>query len=173
MSAKQDFDGDIGTLADMLSTPHEIEHGGKVYKITAPTQDQQGRYQRWLEDKALDAIERGGFRSEEARASAYAAWTRDCASGLYEFGNDAFNKALGTISGGTKLIEIICDVTPEVAKELFETRRKRIDAIFQAAVTNDPKALALALKALGLPSEIFLGVSATRRSTKRKRKSRR
>jgi len=164
---------DSGTLADMFSLPTELEHNGKRYPIRPPTIEEQGRFQRWLEQRALDVVERTSYRDDAAREAAYKRFEDSAAAGEYEWGGEVAARAHLTISGATKLVSLIAGCPEDEAREVVETHRRRVSAVLQAAVTNDPKALAEALKTLGLPSEILSGSSGARRSTRAKKKSRR
>lgn len=163
----------MDSLANMLSVPYTLEHEGKRYPMRKPNLLEAGRFQRWLEDRGFDAIERIPFRDDEAKRAALNAHVHDCAAGVYEWGGEIASRAILTESGMSKYVEIICDVKPEIAKELICKHIERILAVVTAASSDDPKAVGEALKSLGLPATFLSSDSGTRRSTKAKKKSRR
>ncbi len=179
-----------GTLADLLSiatdlTCEDVDKNGKpvldekgepvakTYAMRPPNQLEQGKFQRWLEQRAYEALDRRTYVNDEARAKAENALTRDISAGVYEWGGDVASLAVLSTSGAAKLLELICGVPPVEAIRVINTHATRVRNILTAASTDDPKALAEALKAVGLPSNFLSSDSATPRSTKRKRKSRR
>lgn len=167
----------MATFADLLSLSTSLECDGKTYPIREPNQLEQGKFQRFLEEKAFSAVERMPFREEAARAAALNALTRDTAAGAYEWRGDVASRAILSEDGMSKLLELICEIPPDEAKKVVATHINRVIAIMTAAENSDPKAMALALQALGLKPDFISGKpslkSETRHTTRRKPKSKR
>lgn len=166
-------------MADLLGVGTELTLDGETYAVKAPTLLEQGRYQRWLEQRARESLDRATYLDDVARATAQNAVTRDIAAGEYEWGGDLCVKALRTEAGVVKLLEVVLGVPPETARRLYDTRLGQIMAVLKAASDDDPKVLGEALKTLGLPADFLTpkrtssSASGTRRSRKPGTKSRR
>lgn len=163
----------MATLADLLSIATNLECDGKQYPMRPPNQLEQGKFQRWLEQRAYEGIERRTYAEDSAKYAAINALTQDIAAGVYEWGGDVASKAVLSSSGAAKLVELICNVPASEAAKVIDTHIQRVVAIMTAASTDDPKALGEALKLLGLPADFLSPASEIRPSTKRKRKSKR
>lgn len=172
----------MATLADILSIPTEITHTyegvEKVYKLGKPGLLVQGKYQRWLEQNAREAVERGKYASDEDRDRAMNAVTRDVAAGYYQWEGPACNESMSHRAGVEKYIEIMCEVPAKEAKDVIDARWGMIVEVVRAARANDPKALRAALIKLGLPADLLkkkiaLLFGSARRGKSQKRKSRR
>jgi hypothetical protein len=169
------------TLADFFNAPTELplkDAAGNVvrtFKVRQPDQLEQGQYQRWLEQRAYDGIERRTYQDPTQQAADRAALNRDIAAGLFEYGGPVCCQALGTPGGIAKLLTIICadqGLSPDDAATLVDQQVREIAAVLWERGNDDPKALAAILKRLGLPKNYFSNSSSTRRSTGRSRKSR-
>lgn len=167
------------TIADLLSVDTELVIDGQTYKVHPPTLLEQGKFQRWLEQRARESVDRATYLDEAARDRGQNRVTTDVAAGLYEWGGEVALTALRSKDGVAKLIEIILGVPEPTARAFVDDHLKKIVAVLKVAADDDPKAVAQALKELGLPAN-FLGTkptsssaSGTRRSTKRGTKSRR
>lgn len=173
------------SLADLLSVESEIEleveKDGKkelkTYKLGPPNILQQGKFQRWLEQRARESVDRANYLDEATRQQQQNLITNDVAAGEYDWGGPVCVKALQSQVGVAKLMEIILDVPGDEARRIVEQHLQRIVNVIQAAVSDDPKAVREALKALGLPADFLepkkpsSSASAGRRSAKRKKKS--
>lgn len=167
---------DGGTLADLLNAPTEIEYKGTTFKLRQPTLMEQAQFQRWLEQRARDAVGRATDLDDDAQRKLARDVNTDIAVGVFEWGGEACARAVRTITGLTKLLSIILydqAVTLEMAQEMIEHRLKEITAVLASKASSDPKALEAALTKLGLPSVTSSSPSATRRSRTRRPKSRR
>jgi hypothetical protein len=171
----------VPTLADLLSIGTEVDLGGKKVTLRPPNLLEQGKYQRWLEEQARQSVNRATYLSDDAVRQAQNDITRDIASGIYQWGGQVCVAALQQPDGVAKLVEIVCSLEQAEARKLVDDYLGQIVALIRAASDDDPKAIAQALKSLGLPPD-FLGAktkpasskcSGARRSTKRKRKSKR
>lgn len=166
----------MSTLADLVNAPGDFPFEGKVYKIGQPTVLQMGQFARWLEQRARDAVARATDLDDDARRALLRDVTADIAVGVYDWGSEACCRALQTQRGQAKILAIMLadqGVTDELADRMIAQRLADVVALVQAAVTDDPKALAAALATLGLPSDFVSTGSPTPRSTGRSTKSKR
>lgn len=167
------------TFADMLSVPTEFEHDGKAYRVRPPNQLEQGEFQRWLEYEADCAIDRKTWLSDEQRLAEKAVLNRAIAAGEFEWGGEVSVRRLATLTGISKLLQIICRISKEEADAVSEARLKLVVGLVRGAQARDPKAVREALTQLGLPPNFLdskdrhSSGSETRRSASRKRKSKR
>lgn len=168
----------MATLADLFSIPRELEFEGKKYNVRPPTLLEQGKFQRWLEKRADEAIDRKSWLSDDQRQAEKRLLNQDIAAGLYEWESEVSVNSLQTRAGVTKLIELICNIPPPEAERLVECRMKAIVDLVRAKQAKDPKAMRAALTMLGLPANFLskkkhsLSGSARERASRRK-KSRR
>lgn len=148
----------MSTLADFVNAPTEIVFKGTTYHLRQPNQLEEGMFQRWLEQRALEAIERGVYAEEARRDRDRQLHFQDVATGVYEAGGAVYAKASMMPSGMAKMLSIICKdqlLTEAVAKELVKHRLKEICATLISKATSDPKVLEATLATLGLPSDYF------------------
>jgi hypothetical protein len=168
----------MATLADMFSVPTEIEFEGKKYTFREPTQLEQGKYQRWLEQRADEAIDRKTWLSDEQRAEEKRVLNWGIAAGTIERGGEICIESLRSKSGFIRFIELVCNCPTPEAEALFNHRLENLLAVVRAKQASDPKAMRAALLTLGLPAD---WLNERRRSSSasargkgfRKRKSRR
>lgn len=163
------------TQADLLGAPTEFVYKGKTFQLRPANQIEQAKFQRWIEQRARDAVERSDV-SEDRRRAMDAALTDAIAAGEYEWGGELCIRAIRTPGGLAKLVSIVLAeqaVTLPMAQEMVEDKLRDIAAVMFAQSASDPKALAAALEKLGLPEGYFTNNSRTRRSTGRSRRSRR
>lgn len=173
------------TQADFFNVPTEIELDGTVYKLRPLDQVEQGKFQRWLEERAWAALERSAaYRSPEEVAADRRALTAEIAAGVYEWDGPVGAASQQTPEGAAKVLQILLGVPPETARRLALRYLERVLPALQAMMGGavDPKALGEALATLGLPPD-FLGPtgggskrrgtssSKTPRSTRREKKS--
>lgn len=156
------------TLADMLNAPSEIEYGGRVYKLRKPTLLEEGAFQRWLEQRAYDAIERRTYQDPEQQDRDRRNLNNDVAAGVFEYGGEVSLTALRTPGGSAKIVQIVLadqGVDDATARGIVDAELKKVAAALIRKATDDPKALAATLSSLGLPSDYFSSNSATPPST--------
>lgn len=158
----------MSTLADMLNSPTEITFRGATYRLRQPTLFEQGEFQRWLEQRAYDAIERRTYQSDAQQAADRNALNQDVAAGVYEWGGEVCAKALQTPTGIARLLATVLrdqGVTPEMARAMVDEQLRVIAALIVAKAADDPNSLRATLAALGLPENFFSDNSPTRPST--------
>lgn len=169
------------TLADFFNAPTELplkDDKGDVLetvKVRQPSQLEQGMFQRWLEQRAYDSIERRTYQDPRQQAEDRRLLNQDVAAGVYEWGGPVCVAALGTPTGIAKLLTIICAdqaLTLEKAEKLVDQQVREIAAILWERGAADPKALEATLKRLGLPKNYFSNSSPTRPSAARRKSSR-
>jgi hypothetical protein len=143
------------TLADVFAVGGTIKFDGKEYTLRKPTLYEQGQFQRWLEQRAHDAVDRSEA-TEEAKDRRHARIDTDAALGKYEWDGPYALEALWTPAGLAKIVSIVCrdqEVNDELAEKIVADQIKRVAAIILARASEDPFALAPVLEALGLPND--------------------
>lgn len=163
------------TLAEYFNASTDLAFEGKRYPLRQPTQLEQGMFQRWLEQRAYDAIERRTYQDPSQQAEDRRLLNRDIAAGVYEYGGHVCAAALATPIGIAKQLSIVCrddGLDFETAKRMVDLQIREIAAVFAREATDDPKALAATLSRLNLPSDYFSRNSRIRRSTGRSKNSR-
>jgi hypothetical protein len=174
------------TLADLLAVPAELAWDGRTWKMRPPTQLEQALFSRWLERRAKEFAERSVDLTADAQAEYRRVAVNEAAACSFEWGSDAYVKALGTPLGTAKMFELVWrtehpdrgDVSEDLALRFVTEKIGEAAAALTAAVEADPKVRREILRAAGLPAN-FLDSrpastfnSGTRRSTKPAKKSR-
>ncbi len=121
-------------------------------------------FQRYLEQKALESIERTRYEDPSMKERQFQLHHQDCALGTYESGGVVYAKAVLMPSGTAQLLSIICrdqGITPAIARELVGHNLRAVAAVLISKVHSDPKVLAAALATLGLPGDYFSTNSPT------------
>lgn len=155
------------TLADVLNAPTELEFEGTVYHLRQPTLMEQATYQRWLEKQATAAAGRMVDLSDAQQQKVLEGVAAKIGLGVYEFGGEFCMASLQTQSGLAKLVSIVLadqGVDEAKARLMLLGQLKEIAFSFVSKLTTDPKELAAALVALGLPPD-YSSSSRTRPST--------
>ena len=125
---------------------------GRTYTLRKPTQYEQGEFQRWLEQRAHDAVDRGSA-SEAAKDRRHHAIDIDAGLGKYEYDGELGLAARFTPAGMVKIIAIVLrdqDVTEATAEPLVAHCIREIAAEMIEKEESDPNAVRLARIALGL-----------------------
>lgn len=141
------------TIADLFNSATELEWKGTVYKCRQPTQLEQGQFQRWLEQRAFDAIARREYHDEADRERDRQLHTQDVAAGEYEWSGLLAVKATRTPAGLAKVLQItLADqgMTDKVAAEIVDHKFREVAAILASRLTDDPKETRLLFLSLGL-----------------------
>jgi hypothetical protein len=143
------------TLADAFAVGSEIKGpDGTTYTLRKLTLIEQGQFQRWLEKRAHDAVDRGAeseFLKERRHDRIYA----DSAIGKYEWDGPLAIEAMWTPAGLTKIIYMVCHdqgVDEPLAEKLAIEQIKHIAAVLLGRAGVDPKVMVPVLAALGLPT---------------------
>lgn len=159
------------TFADLFNAPVEMEFliDGKkrTFKLRRPTALETALFQRWLEQRARDAIGRATYQSEEERAEDRRLCNRDIACGEYEWGGELCIKSLRTPGGMAKVVSIILSdqgVTEEMAREMVEQKLKELAATIFGEECPDPNLRRAVRAMLGLPDETSPSPSSTHHS---------
>jgi hypothetical protein len=156
----------MSTLADFVNAPTEIEFNGTTYRLRQPDLNEEGEFQRWLENQALHKIEMADkeILDDAKRDRARQSHFQDCAAGVYESGGEIYGKALISQTGMAKMLSIILrdeGVTPGIAKAMVKVKIREVLAVLISKVTSDPKVREAVLAKLGLPNDFFSRNSAT------------
>jgi hypothetical protein len=143
------------TLADAFAVGKALSFDGKEYTLRKPTLYEQGEFQRWLEQRAHDAVERS-TADEAAKDRRHARIDTDAALGKYEWDGPYALEALWTPAGLAKIVAIVCrdqGVDDALAEKIVAAKIREVCAIILARASSDPFALAPVFEALGLPSD--------------------
>lgn len=125
-----------------------------VLKLRKPTLYEQGAFQRWLEQRAHDAVDRS-TAGEDAKDRRHAVIDRDAALGKYEWDGPIAMEAKFTPAGLAKCVAIICrdqGATDASAEAAVAYSAKRVAAEILGK-RLDPKRMRQVLDSLGLPVE--------------------
>jgi hypothetical protein len=146
-------------IASAFNVPVEFkDRDGKPYPLRKPTIYEQALYQRWLEQRAHDAVDRSDA-GEEQKAKRHHLIDVDAGLGKYEWDGLLALESMWQPAGMAKLLTILCrdqGVTDAKAEEILATSAREIAAHVLTKAQADPKAradLALLLGALGLPMD--------------------
>jgi hypothetical protein len=146
------------TLADVFAVGHTVTMpDGKGYTLRPPTQVEQAEFQRWLEQRAHDGIERSRG-TQEAKDRRHTLIDDKAALGYYEWDGPLGLQSRWTVAGLTKAVEIVCrpqGVDEKLAEEIARQHIRAVSAAILQEAARDPKALAPILGAMGLPMDWF------------------
>lgn len=122
----------MGQVSTALSIPVTFDHLDKTYSLSAWNYKIQGQYERYLEDRAVQACRRmmRSLSPDEAE-QALASVQRDIACGIYSFGSDQVAKSLKSLENLKHLFYLQLhdnhsEVKPKLVEELFETRSEEM-----------------------------------------------
>lgn len=167
--------------ADLLNVEREIKVGDKTFKVRQPNLLEQGKFQRWLETRAWEAIDRRASMPGVTPADIERdrkALIADIAAGVYSWGGQASIAALGTTTGLVALFAIITGEPESEVEKLVTAKLWEVVAALNVLLEDeDPKALRAVLRSLGMaapPGRVrgSSSNSAIRRSVSRRKKSR-
>lgn len=130
------------TIADLFNSATELEWKGRVYKCRQLTGLEQGMFQRWLEQRALDGIERRVYQDEAQRERDRQLHAQDVAVGEYEWSGLLAVRATRTPAGLAKCLQIaLADqgMTDATAAEVVEHKFREVAAVLASKLTDDPK----------------------------------
>jgi hypothetical protein len=164
------------TIADLFNSATELrwpdEPGGKVYHCRQLTGLEQGMFQRWLEQRALDGIERRTYQDESTRERDRQLHNQDVAVGTYEWSGLLAVKATRTPAGLAKCLQIALrdqGMTDEVAVKVVEHKFNEVAATLASKLTDDPKEARLIFLSLGVqpPADLESATSSSACATPR------
>lgn len=117
------------------AAPHVIEHNGRKYPFGHVTGRVKSAVERWLEDRALDAMERAAARfvrigalTPDAVREMIQGFVNDCLAGKYAFGGKESAAALATTQGGVKIASELLGCTEDEAFELILAKPAEVSA---------------------------------------------
>ena len=157
----------MATLADMLNAPSEIQFKGKTYLLRRPDLLEEGTFERWLAQRALDEIERTTYENPSQKAEDRKNHFLDVVAGVYEAGGLVYTRSMMSQTGAAKIISIICKdqgMTLAMAREMVRENLKGCVALIASKVYSDPKVVEAILNAIGLPSDYLSRNSSIRPS---------
>ena len=156
------------TLAELLNSPTAIPFEGVEYQLRQPTLMEEGEYQRWLEHRAYEAIERRTYRDPDQQERDRRNLNNDVAAGVFEWGGEVCVRAIQTPGGLARLLHIMLrdqGLTEAKAKALVDRKMREIAAVLVARSTSDPNSLRATLATLGLPEDFLSAASSCRPTT--------
>lgn len=159
-------------LADVFNVAHELEWEGARYRVRHPDQVEQGRFSRYLEDKARAFVERQPLPEDRRNALLLAV------AGQYDWGTDGYERALANPLDTAVLLGYVLqaenpalvnapDEAARVAREFMVHRIAQVAAVLgarRAAEDPDPKVRAAApaiLMSVGLPPDYVSAASSS------------
>lgn len=156
------------SLADMLNSPTEVEFEGKTYRLRQPTLVEMGEFQRWLEQRAYDAIERRTYQDPAQQDRDRRNLNNDVAAGVFEWGSEVAAAACQTPAGITRVFQLILrdqGLSAEAVRRMIDLKLRELTAIVISKRHSDPNSLRAVLATLGLPEDFFSSNSPTHPST--------
>lgn len=149
------------TLADAFNVGSEFDLTGpdgkvlRTFRFRKPTLTEQGEFQRWLERRAHDAVDRSED-SDDRKDRRHHAIDVDAGLGMYEWDGPLALKSMWTPACLTKIAEIIArdqSATPDEIEQVVAQHIKRVAVAILSRAVADPKVMAPILGALGLPTD--------------------
>jgi hypothetical protein len=141
------------TLADVCGIGHRLKlPDGSEVELRPLTILEQGRYARWLEQRAHDAVDRSEA-AEEAKDRRHAIIDRDAAMGKYEWDGPYALESQLTPAGMCKVTEIVCGLDGRAAEEVVRLNARAVCLRVLQMRARDPKALGVLLESLGHPTD--------------------
>lgn len=155
------------TAASRFNLASEITGpDGTKYPLGEPTQDEQGQFAKWLEDRAHFAVDRGP-ESDARKAKSHERIYDKSGLGYYEWEGPLALEAMWTPAGLAKIVSILLrnrGVDLAKAEDICRHSFLEVAAKILVRATSDPKVrtqLVLRLSELGLPMDwITCGPSA-------------
>ena len=125
---------------------------GRTFTLRKLTQEEQGHFQKWLEQREHDAVDRSEDTEDRKLKRHHLI---DVAAGLgkYEVDGEYGLEAQWTVAGMVKMTSLALreqGVTELMAREIVRHSVREVAAELIGRETSDPKAIALARLALGL-----------------------
>jgi len=110
----------MGTTADALGLGPQFEFEGTTYTLAPWTYAVQAKFERYLEDQAVQAVKRMSLPEDERRDLIKEVY-RDIAAGSYSFGSELVAQALRSLKHLKHLFFLALQVNhPGVTKDLVE-----------------------------------------------------
>jgi hypothetical protein len=122
-----------------------VKYNGSEYKLPRPTLETECIFETWLEDIALDKIQRRRFKmGEDTYRTALSIWEKDCAAGEYSWGSPTSEKATRNPNHGFKQLIMLMmrqedqSVTMEVVQKIVETDLDQLVTKFNKVMSETP-----------------------------------
>ena len=135
-------------------------HDGKTVVLRPSTFGTRGKFETWLENRALQKINfrRGQFDpfgnplfTEEGYRIAISEWTRDCASGAYDYNGDTSRKATEESPGFRRLMFLLVDQSQPNAFTEAQVN-EMVDFGLQQPLNDDSEGICAAWRRLNKPN---------------------
>jgi hypothetical protein len=150
------------TLADIFAAGYEITGpDGTKYTLRKPDQYEQGLFQKYLEARAHDAIDRDTRPgvTDEARDRRHHLVDVKAGLGYYSYDGPYGIEAQWLPHGMAKLVTLVCKVPDETAEQIIRHHARTVAVqVLGAAAKADPKVAAQIrdlLAGLGFPTDWF------------------
>jgi len=153
------MDTPTSTPADIFAVGQTLDYKAPdgtitTFKLRPPNQYEQGEFQRWLEQKIHDAIDRSSD-SEERKIKRHSLIDAQAGMGEYAWDGPSGMESRFKPEGYIETLKIVCrdqGMTDEIAQEIFQQNLYRLWRDVMESQGQDPKALAPVLAALGFPT---------------------
>src|SRR5262249_11906313 len=129
---------------------------------------EEAEFQRWLEQRARDAIGRATELTDDRRRQLDKDTNDSIAIGEFAYGELLSVKALSTLERQGAVLCIVCreqGMTEKAARKLLDKRRREVIAELSSKAVSDPLLVRAILGSLGLPENFLSFLSPTRPST--------
>lgn len=146
----------MSSIAAALGVGPTFDYQGTAYRLSPWTYKIQAEFERYLEDQALRTVKRmRPYCNDVEYRDLLSAVSRDIASGYYNFGGEAVNRAMGTITH-LKTLLLLClkpnhpTISPEIVDGIVQEKLDEVMAKMSEA-NADPNRTAPAETASSLP----------------------
>ena len=136
----------MGSVASSLGLGSQFTYKEKTYTLSPWDFSIQANFERYIEDKAVQAARRmQRHLPEKDYSELLAKVTRDIATGVYSFGGEVISESLKSVENLQHLVFLMLkknhpEVTPQLVKEIF---KEEMDLVLQKMneANADPDAL--------------------------------
>lgn len=110
----------MSDAASAVAAPIILKHKGKDYELAPLSIDGIAMFERWLENRAFEAIEvRKGTIAEDDYERLLGAWVEQCASGRYRWASKVAQRAARTKDGLAFLLFVqLAEKNPTMSQRL-------------------------------------------------------
>ena len=122
-----------------------VKYNGSEYKLPRPTLETECIFETWLEDIALDKIQRRRLRmGEDTYRTCLSVWEKDCAAGEYSWGSAASEKATRNPNHGFRQLILLMmrqenqTVDMQLVQKMMETNLEELVTKFNRVMSETP-----------------------------------
>lgn len=134
----------MGKLADAAGVGPEFTFRGKVYQSVQATFKHRGMFEAYLERRAWEVVQRSkSYCTPIEYRENVSIWERDCAAGDYDYGSQAYAKALNSYHGRCHMLLLtLRELNPEVDEkwcvEFMDEQIEEAARVFQGVNGDRP-----------------------------------